>query len=420
MKLIFDISVLGIGQRTSLARTGVFRVVENLAVGLASVEGIQLELSATAGNLADCCAYLATSRELGSIPLAHDPEFVAASRRLALARKTVANGRFVSGNLSVLFSKFSLGGVRCSRGDQIRFSDQQLFHSPYLAFPDSLADHSAVIGFLTVHDLIPIMFPHLCPEGTRCTLERALSKLTPDSWVFTVSTATKNDVCSYAGYLNPDRVLVTQPAASDWFYPCRCPTALERVKAKYGIPDGPYLLSCCTLEPRKNVVQTVSGFLEVVKQERIHDLNLVLVGAKGWHYGEIFQAIARDRQLDQRIIVTGYVADEDLAPLYSGALAFVYPSLYEGFGLPPLEAMQCGTPVITSNTSSLPEVVGEAGIMVSPTDAPALCQALVDVYRHQSLRESLSARSRVRAQRFSWERCVDQTVAGYRKAVDQQ
>ncbi len=417
MKLLFDISVLGMGQRTSLARTGVFRVVENLAIGLASAKGIQLELSASAGNLADCCAFLATSRELGSLPLAHDPEFVAASRRLALARKAVANGRFVSGNLSALFSKFSMGGVRRARRDQPRFSDNRIFHSPYHAFPDNLAEHPRVIGFLTVHDLIPLMHAQLFPEGTRCILERALAKLTPESWVFTISNATKNDLCAYAGHLDPDRVLVTHPAASEWFYPCSCTTALERVKAKYGIPDGPYLLSCCTLEPRKNVSGTVTCFLELVRQERIHDLNLVLVGAKGWHYGEIFQTIARDRELAQRIIVTGYVADEELAPLYSGALAFVYPSLCEGFGLPPLEAMQCATPVITSTTSSLPEVVGDAGILVPPTDVPALCQAMHDLYRHQALRDSLSARSLARARLFSWDRCVAQTIAGYRKAL---
>jgi glycosyltransferase involved in cell wall biosynthesis len=118
-----------------------------------------------------------------------------------------------------------------------------------------------------------------------------------------------------------------------------------------------------------------------------------------------------------RIVMTGYVAEDDLAPLYSGALAFVYPSLYEGFGLPPLEAMQCGTPVITSNTSSLPEVVGDAGIMVDPLDQDALCDALSRVHGSAALRRELSRRSLARARQFSWERCIDQTLAAYRTAL---
>ena len=104
------------------------------------------------------------------------------------------------------------------------------------------------------------------------------------------------------------------------------------------------------------------------------------------------------------------------APLYSGAMMFVYPSFYEGFGLPPLEAMQCGIPVITSDTSSLPEVVGEKGIMVNPIDSDALCQAMLELYRHSSLRETLSNKSLKRAKLFSWEKCAAQTIDAYKAA----
>ena len=109
--------------------------------------------------------------------------------------------------------------------------------------------------------------------------------------------------------------------------------------------------------------------------------------------------------------------DLTAAPLYTGALVFVYPSVYEGFGLPPLEAMQCGTPVITSNTSSLPEVVGDAGIMVAPDDAAGLSGAIHKIYSSESFRENMSRRSRERAKLFSWEKCVEQTVAAYKKAI---
>lgn len=121
---------------------------------------------------------------------------------------------------------------------------------------------------------------------------------------------------------------------------------------------------------------------------------------------------------EERIILTGYVADEDLAPLYSSALAFIYISLYEGFGLPPLEAMQCGTAVITSNRSSLPEVVGEVGIILNPFDEDGACQAVLELYCNAALREQMSGCSIERSRQFSWDRCVRETIAAYQIALN--
>jgi glycosyltransferase involved in cell wall biosynthesis len=152
-------------------------------------------------------------------------------------------------------------------------------------------------------------------------------------------------------------------------------------------------------------------------EQHLRDLSLVLVGREGWLNDALFQAISESRSVRDRIIVTGYVPDTDLAPFYSGALAFVYPSVYEGFGLPVLEAMQCGAPVVTSNTSSLPEVVGEAGIMVDPADADALCAAMYELYSDPCLREDLAHRSMERAGQFSWDKCVQETLQAYRTSL---
>jgi glycosyltransferase involved in cell wall biosynthesis len=142
------------------------------------------------------------------------------------------------------------------------------------------------------------------------------------------------------------------------------------------------------------------------------------VGTKGWDFDKIFQELSNLPTLKERVIITGYVADEDLAALYSGAMAFVYPSFYEGFGLPPLEAMQCGVPVITSNTSSLPEVVGDAGIMVAPTDADALCQSMLNLYASSDLRSKMSFKSIEQAKKFSWQNCTEQTIGAYQLALN--
>jgi glycosyltransferase involved in cell wall biosynthesis len=142
------------------------------------------------------------------------------------------------------------------------------------------------------------------------------------------------------------------------------------------------------------------------------------VGVSGWKNNDIFKTAQETPILKNRIIFTGYIPDEDLSAIYSGATAFIYPSLYEGFGLPPLEAMQCGTPVITSNTSSLPEVVGDAGIMINPTDEDALCQAILTIIQDSQLRKTLSEKGRERAQQFSWAKCAEETVKVYQIAAN--
>jgi glycosyltransferase involved in cell wall biosynthesis len=193
---------------------------------------------------------------------------------------------------------------------------------------------------------------------------------------------------------------------------------MMEVRQRYGILENPYFLSVCTLEPRKNLASVVRAFCDLVRQNKLPDLKLVLVGIAGWKPERMNEALESAGELRSRIIITGYVPDKDLSPLYSGAMGFVYLSEYEGFGLPPLEAMQCGVPVITSNTSSLPEVVGDAGVMLDPNDIRGLTETLLDLYLHEDRRQELARRSKVRAACFSWDRCVSQVVEAYRAALN--
>ena len=249
-------------------------------------------------------------------------------------------------------------------------------------------------------------------------MKATYNSITPESWVLCISHSTRNDLLNYLGNkINPDRAIVTELAASGTFYQSANKAYNRKVRQKHAIPDGPYILSLCTLEPRKNIEQVVRAFVALDAQENIRDLHLVLVGTKGWFFDKIFAEISNSAELKSRIIITGFVADEDLAAIYSDALFFVYPSFYEGFGLPPLEAMKCGVPVITSNTSSLPEVVGDAGIMVSPGDLDALCQAMLKIYTNPSLQQQMQEKSLERAGRFSWERCGNETVNAYKHSL---
>jgi glycosyltransferase involved in cell wall biosynthesis len=155
----------------------------------------------------------------------------------------------------------------------------------------------------------------------------------------------------------------------------------------------------------------------VVEKYGIEDLYFVLVGTKGWDFDSIFDRLNSCTLSRDRFIVTGFVPDEHLAAIYSEAMMFVYPSLYEGFGLPPLEAMQCGVPVITSNTSSLPEVLGNAGIMIDPKNSSELENAMYSLYANEELRKHLSEKGMERAKLFSWQKCAEQTVDVYRKSI---
>jgi glycosyltransferase involved in cell wall biosynthesis len=171
----------------------------------------------------------------------------------------------------------------------------------------------------------------------------------------------------------------------------------------------PYILSVGVLQPRKNLPRLVEAYGRIAKEIPQH---LVLVGKEGWAFEALRRRVAQSG-VASRIHFTGYVADADLPPLYAAADLFVYPSLYEGFGLPPLEAMACGTPVVTSNTTSLPEVVGSAAVTVEPTDTAALAAAVAEVLSSTEKRAELIERGFARVRQFSWERTARETVGVY-------
>ncbi|MEI2581702.1 glycosyltransferase family 4 protein [Scytonema sp. PRP1] len=433
MKVLYDISWLGVGHYYPPCRTGIFRVVENLVYGLKNSQECDL-IFCTQGSstrLSDVLDYLESNPELAGIFLSYKSKDVEFRRRLCKIYRQLNQKLDQIPNSQKLAPKILMLKVlrkvltyvtqsaelfyRPLSHDSLAEAD--IYHSPYDPIPDEIRKATTRIEkFLTVHDLIPILYPDFF-QYNKDIVEKAILSLDPESWVVCVSQSTKNDLCNYSSIIDPSKVFITYLAASKLFYNCSDSQHIELTCSKYNIPNAPYILSLSTLEPRKNIDHTIRCFLQLIQQEKIQDLNLVLVGAKGWKYDKVFAQISTHPILKDRIILTGYVADEDLAAVYSGALAFVYPSFYEGFGLPPLEAMQCGVPVITSNTSSLPEVVGDAGIMLDPKDADGLCHNLLKLYNHPSLQQSMSQKSLEQAKKFSWEKCTQQTINAYKTAL---
>ena len=212
--------------------------------------------------------------------------------------------------------------------------------------------------------------------------------------------------------LPPEKVSAVHLAAEPCFYP-REREEIERVRAHYQLPKR-FLLFVGTIEPRKNLVRLVRAFERAAG--RMGDTALVIAGPLGWRYRPILQAVQRS-PARERILMPGRIAQEDLPALYSAAVAFVYPSYYEGFGLPPLEAMQCGCPVVTSNVSSLPEVVGDAALTVNPTSVEELATALERILQDDQLRLGLHERGLQRASQFSWERCAKETLTVYERVA---
>jgi glycosyltransferase involved in cell wall biosynthesis len=257
-----------------------------------------------------------------------------------------------------------------------------------------------------IHDVIPLLFPECYYKHTLYyyRLSRAVHLNTYDQ-ILVNSETTKRDLVHHLG-VPQERIFVTLLGRDDRFVRIDEISERQRVREKYGLPES-YLLFTGTLEPRKNI----TGLLEAYGKARAREsLHLVITGKKGWLYKEIF-ATVRQLNLKERVIFTGFVNDADLPSLYSMAKVFVYPSLYEGFGLPVLEAMACGVPVITSRVRSLHEVTGEAAILVDPRNVEDLAKSIdAVVFGTEENYQRLSRASLARAANFTWERTAQQTL----------
>jgi len=258
--------------------------------------------------------------------------------------------------------------------------------------------------------------PQYVPAGFFDQFDSFYASLEPKDTVICISEATRRDLLRCYTQLDPERCLAIPLAATEQFRPEPDSTAIAALKTRLGLTvEQPYFLSVCTLEPRKNLVAVVRAFARLEGLHEEHsDLRLVLVGASGWGDQNELAMLARDLGVFDRLVITGFLPDADLPALYSGAIGFIYPSLYEGFGLPVLEAMQCGTPVITSNSSSLPEVVGDAGVMVNPTDINGLAAAMAALLDSPELRMRLGGDALDRASQFSWRSTAARVAQLYR------
>jgi glycosyltransferase involved in cell wall biosynthesis len=269
---------------------------------------------------------------------------------------------------------------------------------------------------VSIHDLsfehLPQTFLRRSRTQLRLTVRHSARRA---DHILTLSEHTRGDVID-TYKIDPERVTAIPLAAPTHFAPVTDDKELQRVRHTYVI-DGDYVLCVGSIQPRKNLVRLIKAYASLRGNNPGTNFpKLVIVGKRGWLYDETLRTL-EETGARESIVLTGYVPEADLPALYSGALCFVYPSYFEGFGLPPLEAMKCGTPVIVGNATSLPEVVGDAGLQVDPFDIEAIAGAIGELLNNPALRKELSVRGLERARMFDWRETARQTLKVYERVA---
>lgn len=259
---------------------------------------------------------------------------------------------------------------------------------------------------VVVHDLIPLFMPQYFTKSfsLRFKLFTKICRRNSDTFI-AVSEATRRDIRTYMN-VPDDKIHVIYEGASTSIRPMDdCPEMADTM-AKYHI-DAPYLLCLATVEPRKNMLRTIQAYEQCLSGD--FPYKLVIVGGRGWNNGDIYEYVQQHGNLKDHVIFTGYATDEEVTHIYANASLFVYASLYEGFGLPVLEAMQSGVPVITSDVSSLPEVAGDACLLIDPYNVEQIRDAIMQVISSPELQQQMIQDGLQQARKFSWEKCAAET-----------
>ena len=291
---------------------------------------------------------------------------------------------------------------------EIATADLDVLHSPDFIPPRKLR-YKCVI---TVHDLNFLVYPHFLTSDSARYYGQIDQAIRRADRIIAVSESTRRDIVRLVG-VPEGKISVIYEGANPIFQPLDNKDELrESLRRKYGF-SGEFILFVSTIEPRKNIQTLLRAYRQLLDDYHL-DVNLILAGKKGWKFEEVFDTI-EELKLADRVFCLGRVPTADLVWLYNTARVFAFPSFYEGFGLPPLEAMACGTPVVVSSVSSLPEVVGDAGLMVDPLETDELTVALWRLISDDALRQELITKGLQRAAAFSYEKMARETLAVYRR-----
>jgi len=431
-KILYDITILGNNFSQIDPKTGIYRVTEELLLQLLKKDNLEITLTSLCSPdpalssincplyLKDCLAaslpYEETFRSYLGLNWLYRLLF-----RTYFSRDFQKLPKYSLKSISVRGMLKLVEMTKLNIYDRYQSCDSEkydILHSTYYKLPPREITKN-LPRLLMIYDLIPIKSPNFVSEKLKHYFDGILKSIDYNTdWIVCSSEYTRQEFCEYSG-MNPQRTFVTYLAADKHFYPITDPEVIQKINKRYNIPNKDYFLCLASqLHPRKNIPFLMNSFISLIREYPHLDINLVLVGTTRHRRVEIEYALRNIAEYKDRIIITGYVPDEELRAIYSGATAFIFPSLYEGFGLPILEAMQCAIPVVSSNATSLPEVVGDAGILFDPKDQDQLCQAMLNILNHETLRKELIEKGLERSKLFSWEKCANETVEIYEKIID--
>ncbi|MFC1781419.1 glycosyltransferase family 4 protein [Planctomycetota bacterium] len=420
IKVCYNVMRLHEGTYNNLAKTGIYRYTYDLLLNLLSQEHIQV-ISSLIGhsNILDSYNYY---RYLNKNPLSiFNNKYINIESKYRLyflyfLYETIIRKNFpkklvcYSDKLIRILAKLDTQSVPFPQ-------DADIFHSTLDPLPPCESTGKAK-RILTIHDIIAKKFPQFFTEPYWRWMDRTLESINLEQdWIISDSECTKKDIIEFLN-INPDHVVVVPLACSNIFHKIEDDTCIKETLKKYHLNSKEYYISVATIEPRKNIRFLIETFCSLLSNPCMKNKKLLLVGSIGWGnvgMDKLCENIS-DKQ-KQSIIFTGFIPDEHIVHLYNGALGSIYISLYEGFGLPILEAMQCGIPVITSNLSSMPEVAGEAGIYVDPQDSDSVGAAIIKLAEDNNFRKSMRQKAKNRASVFSWQRTAKETIAVYQKAL---
>ncbi|MCB0046927.1 MAG: glycosyltransferase family 4 protein [Caldilineaceae bacterium] len=288
-----------------------------------------------------------------------------------------------------------------------------LLHSPDFIPPL----YSSIPTVITVHDLAFLHWPHFVTKDSAAYYGQIDRAVAHARHIIVPSEHTRSDLTAQMG-VPPDKISVIYEAADPRFTPLPQEETRREVMKKFGLPER-YVFFVGTIEPRKNLTGLLQAFKILIDRYNVQDVNLAVAGSRGWLYEEVLNAV-ETLDLTERVHLLDRVSDDDLHKLYVGARCHIHPAFYEGFGLPPLEAMACGTPTIVSNVSSLPEVVNDAALLVDPRDWEEIAIALYRLLTDDGLHAELRHMGLQRAKDFSWTMAAEQTLAVYENTVNRK
>ena len=289
------------------------------------------------------------------------------------------------------------------------FDDIDVYFSPMKAVPKFIFKFKSIKRFTILHDTIPLVNDYRNNAEKHDWYHKLISTINSTDNYFANSLSTKQDFIEYVPKINPSNICVIPLSTGKPYFKIGDEYYIKQIKRKYSIPtDKKYIFSLCNLDPRKNLIFAIKNFFNFIEKHNLDDFIFVLGGSHFKDFEDILNKnIENLGDKKNKILRIGYVDDEDMSALYSGAEMFVFPSLYEGFGIPVLEAMKCGLPVICSNTTSLPEVIGDCGIQINPYSDKALIEAMEKMYFDREFRQECIKKGLERAKLFTWKKCAD-------------